>query len=74
MRLALRRTRNPPGSSPSRLRPRSMQERMADQMRATPVSTSFGVRSRISFSRFMAAIDSPLSFAMRSIWAAFANG
>ncbi|CAM5193751.1 hypothetical protein BTHI11S_06153 [Bosea thiooxidans] len=51
-----------------------MQPFITDQSRLRPRSTSSGAWRWFSLARFICAIESPLSRAMRSIAAAFANG
>ena len=74
MVLARRFTLSLPGSSPSRASPLSMQPFIADQIWLSPSSTSHAGRIASSLARFMAAMDKPLSLAMRSIVAARSNG
>ena len=74
MALARRFTLSRPGSSPSKASPLSMQPSITDQIWLSPSFTSHAGRIPSSLERFMAAIDKPLSLAMRSIVAARSNG
>ena len=66
MRAARRPTFNPPGSSPSVLRPRAMQASIAAQISSSLARVSLSLRKAPSLAKVISLIDFPCSWQCRS--------